>query len=127
MKKTPEFRRVGQLVIAVILSFSFLVLVIPGFAAPSGQYTLGFPSGVNADPSGQATIPAADLRDPAMYAPGYYDGDPLPPSTVYLSFDDGPGDFTADILNTLHDRKVTATFFINSFVRIYPAGLTPRC
>ena len=35
---------------------------------------------------------------------GYYSGDPLPPSTIYLSFDDGPWDFTGDILDVPRSR-----------------------
>jgi peptidoglycan/xylan/chitin deacetylase (PgdA/CDA1 family) len=61
-------------------------------------------------------IPAG--RDPRLWAAGYYDGDPLPPATVYLTFDDGPGDFTTGILDILRDEGVRATFFINSFDRL---------
>ena len=56
-------------------------------------------------------------RDPRQYSPGYYNGDSLPASTIYLTFDDGPGDFTAEILDILKAENLHATFFINSFNR----------
>ncbi len=56
-------------------------------------------------------------RDASSYPPGYYSGDPLPPSTIYLTFDDGPGDFTEEILDVLKAKNVKASFFINSFMR----------
>jgi peptidoglycan/xylan/chitin deacetylase (PgdA/CDA1 family) len=54
-------------------------------------------------------------RDPAYWPTGYFSGDPLPPSTIYLSFDDGPTDFTMQILDILKEEGVRATFFINSY------------
>ncbi len=56
---------------------------------------------------------------------GYYSGDPLPPSTVYLSFDDGPWDFTGDILDVLEAEGVKATFFLNSYDKDNPAHGDP--
>jgi peptidoglycan/xylan/chitin deacetylase (PgdA/CDA1 family) len=46
------------------------------------------------------------------YPPGYYEDDPLPDKTVYLTFDDGPSDWTAGILDILKKERVKATFFI---------------
>jgi peptidoglycan/xylan/chitin deacetylase (PgdA/CDA1 family) len=69
--------------------------------------------------------PTPAERDPRHWAAGYYDGDPLPPATVYLTFDDGPGDFTAGVLDILRDEGVAATFFINSFERLGPAPASP--
>lgn len=43
---------------------------------------------------------------------GFYPGDPIPDNTVYLTFDDGPSDWTNRILDTLKSRNVRATFFI---------------
>lgn len=56
---------------------------------------------------------------------GYYSGDPLPPSTIYLSFDDGPWDFTGNILDVLEAEGVRATFFINSYDKDNPAHGDP--
>lgn len=53
--------------------------------------------------------PARDLSD---YPPGFYDGDPLPAKTAYLTFDDGPSDFTREILDKLERESVRATFFL---------------
>lgn len=63
-------------------------------------------------------------RNAMLWPSGYYDGDPLPASTVYLTFDDGPGDFTGEILAILRDEGVRATFFINSFDREGPLPAT---
>lgn len=46
----------------------------------------------------------------------------LPPQkTVYLTFDDGPSPVTLQILETLNEYKIKATFFVvGSFVKQYP-------
>jgi len=51
-------------------------------------------------------------RNEKEYPPGFYAGDPIPDHTVYLTFDDGPVDWTDEILDTLHANDVKATFFI---------------
>lgn len=70
------------------------------------------------DPGGSArpVLPGpAPVRDPKQFPQGYYSGDPLPPRTVYLTFDDGPSDFTQAILDILAEEKVSATFFLNAY------------
>jgi peptidoglycan/xylan/chitin deacetylase (PgdA/CDA1 family) len=54
---------------------------------------------------------------------GYYEGDPLPKHTAYLTFDDGPCDFTPDFLDILKDKGVHATFFVNAKNTKKAAGL----
>jgi len=56
-------------------------------------------------------VPGPD-RDPRLWPRGYFPGDPLPPSTIYLTFDDGPTEFTPAILDILKEEGVHATFFI---------------
>jgi len=63
---------------------------------------------------------AAPLRDDAVWPQGYYTGDPVPLHTIYLTFDDGPSDFTAQILDILKEEKVRATFFLNSYDKDNP-------
>ncbi|MBP1751127.1 MAG: polysaccharide deacetylase, partial [Deltaproteobacteria bacterium] len=46
------------------------------------------------------------------YALGYYESDPTPYKIAYLTFDDGPTDWTAGILDILKKEKVPATFFV---------------
>nr|ASV46907.1 hypothetical protein [uncultured bacterium] len=57
---------------------------------------------------------------------GYYNNVPLPPLTVYLTFDDGPGEWTNGFLDVLAGQSlsqpsavpsppVRATFFVNAF------------
>jgi peptidoglycan/xylan/chitin deacetylase (PgdA/CDA1 family) len=42
------------------------------------------------------------------------DSDLLPPHVAYLTFDDGPSDWTAEILDILAAEGVHATFFVNA-------------
>lgn len=49
---------------------------------------------------------------PDSYPMGFYDGDPLPRQTAYITFDDGPSDFTAEILDSCKKESVNATFFV---------------
>ena len=46
------------------------------------------------------------------YPAGFYKDDPLPEKTAYLTFDDGPSEWTGDILNTLKTEGIRGTFFI---------------
>ncbi|TGK00201.1 polysaccharide deacetylase family protein [Leptospira langatensis] len=60
---------------------------------------------------------AADLRSDLhpssnQYALGYYEGDPLPSKTAFLTFDDGPSDWTSEVLDVLKEENVKATFFV---------------
>jgi peptidoglycan/xylan/chitin deacetylase (PgdA/CDA1 family) len=55
---------------------------------------------------------------------GYPDGaDPLPAHVAYLTFDDGPSDWTNDFLDMLKARGVAATFFVTAKQLKGPAGL----
>lgn len=46
------------------------------------------------------------------YPIGFYKDDPLPEKTAYLTFDDGPSEWTVDILDTLKAEEIHGTFFI---------------
>ncbi len=46
------------------------------------------------------------------YPAGFYKDDPLPDKTAYLTFDDGPSEWTGDILDTLKAEGIHGTFFI---------------
>lgn len=59
-----------------------------------------------------ALASVAPSRSLADYPLGFYDGDPLPAKTAYLTFDDGPCEFTAEILDKLERESVRATFFV---------------
>jgi len=48
----------------------------------------------------------------SAYPPGFYEDDNLPDKTVCLTFDDGPSEWTDEILNILHKENVKGTFFI---------------
>lgn len=61
----------------------------------------------------QAAKPPAKPQptpDPLLYR--YAHGDQLPEKTVFLTFDDGPGEWTGAILDVLRDEGVKATFFV---------------
>jgi len=60
------------------------------------------PAGVQRAPEGQkhkATADSYNIDRP--FPPGYYFNDELPSATVYLTFDDGPADWTEGILDAL--------------------------
>jgi peptidoglycan/xylan/chitin deacetylase (PgdA/CDA1 family) len=92
---------------------ALLLLSAAGPAWP--QATKDAPAGgPDAAIPGEATVAAPS--DTQIDRPrGYYPGDPLPPKTVYLSFDDGPWEFTSGILDILEEEGVRATFFLNSY------------
>jgi peptidoglycan/xylan/chitin deacetylase (PgdA/CDA1 family) len=47
-----------------------------------------------------------------MYSKTHYSLSELPPKTLCLTFDDGPGSYTYDIAKFLNEQKVRATFFV---------------
>jgi len=57
------------------------------------------------------SYPSANAGSSA-YPPGFYEDDTLPDHTVYLTFDDGPSEWTDEILNILKRENVKGTFFI---------------
>lgn len=57
---------------------------------------------------------SAAEADYDCFPPGYYNSGRLPAKTVYLTFDDGPSDWTGRVLDVLSQEKVKATFFISS-------------
>jgi peptidoglycan/xylan/chitin deacetylase (PgdA/CDA1 family) len=69
-----------------------------------------------------AGVSALDPSHPLGF--GFPDGgDALPANVAYLTFDDGPSDWTGEILDTLAAKGVHATFFINAKNLKGPAGL----
>ena len=52
------------------------------------------------------------IQEDYPFSPGYYFHDELPEQTAFLTFDDGPGDWTSSILDTLARENVKATFFV---------------
>jgi peptidoglycan-N-acetylglucosamine deacetylase len=73
----------------------------------------------------------AGSADPAANAPprglGYpNDPEPLPERIAYLTFDDGPSEWTPAILEILQQQGILATFFITARQLKGPAGLHTR-
>ncbi|HOK01270.1 MAG TPA: polysaccharide deacetylase family protein [Spirochaetota bacterium] len=56
-----------------------------------------------------------EMKDIPTCILGYKDGDLLPDKTAYLTFDDGPTDWTWEILEILKNHNVKATFFISAY------------
>jgi len=59
--------------------------------------------------------PLHSREESDAYPKGYYNGDSLPEKTAYLTFDDGPSEWTESILDTLKKENVKATFFICAY------------
>jgi len=58
---------------------------------------------------------AYSREESKAYPKGYYNGDPLPDKTAYLTFDDGPSEWTEGILDILKQENIKATFFISAY------------
>jgi len=68
--------------------------------------------------------PSPGAADPRPRGLGYADDPkPLPAHVAYLTFDDGPSEWTPAILDTLQQQSILATFFITSRQLKRPAGL----
>jgi len=91
------------------------------YAGSGARPVYGPPSASFFDPA------LAPQRDPTLWPRGYYPGDPLPPKTIYLSFDDGPSEFTGQIVDILRAEGVHATFFMNAYDRDNPLHADPKC
>ena len=63
-------------------------------------------------PGSEASSISGMTSDKTQYPPGYYMDDALPDRIAYLTFDDGPTDWTREILDTLKKSNIKATFFI---------------
>lgn len=59
--------------------------------------------------------PVRDMGGSDAYPGGFYDGDPIPDQIAYFTFDDGPAEWTGDILDILKEENIKATFFICAF------------
>jgi peptidoglycan/xylan/chitin deacetylase (PgdA/CDA1 family) len=108
-------------------------LVIPpgGYCAPArqpSQPAAELAEG-DAEPSAVACDGAA-VRNPSQHTPlrplgvGYQEGDnPMPPRMAYLTFDDGPSEWTHQFLDILAEKGVKATFFVTAKQLKGEAGL----
>jgi peptidoglycan/xylan/chitin deacetylase (PgdA/CDA1 family) len=117
-----RFHRTAQAILAIIL----LLGSASGIKAADNEALPGPYDTKIGKPAYGPYVPAsvnpeeAPRRDPSLWPRGYYSGDPLPPKTIYLTFDDGPWEFTSQIVDILHEEGVRATFFMNSFDKDNP-------
>ena len=65
----------------------------------------------SAPPSAAQLLCPTPASQPISAAPAIAGGDPAAP-TVALTFDDGPGEFTPQVLDILREKQVRATFFV---------------
>ncbi|MGQ0504749.1 MAG: polysaccharide deacetylase family protein [Myxococcaceae bacterium] len=72
-------------------------------------------------------IPLLQTRSDGLATPdrplGVYYADTLPTNVAYLSFDDGPSEWTEGFLAILAEKTVRATFFVNGIGVKGPAGV----
>jgi peptidoglycan/xylan/chitin deacetylase (PgdA/CDA1 family) len=119
---------------------------LPSAVDDAGLRASALPAGASCAPmqTEQATLSASDAgaadscdamsTDAGIASPfsaarplgvGYPDADTtLPEHVAYLTFDDGPSDWTNDVLDILRKRSVHATFFITAQQLKGPAGLS---
>jgi peptidoglycan-N-acetylglucosamine deacetylase len=108
-------------------------LVIPpgGYCAPARQPSQ--PASDLAEGSAEPSAAVCDgvvVSNPSQHTPtrplgvGYQEGDnPIPPRTAYLTFDDGPSEWTHQFLDILAEKGVKATFFVTAKQLKGDAGL----
>lgn len=108
-------------------------LVIPagGYCAPARQPSQ--PASELAMGEAAASAGACDgaaVANPSQHTPlrplgvGYQEGDnPIPARTAYLTFDDGPSEWTHQFLDILAEKAVKATFFVTAKQLKGEAGL----
>lgn len=102
---TFGFSAAGDLVV------TFGVRALPGAAEPVSVWLAGDPLAPRLTATGRSARAAARTQPPHRPTP-------KPPNCakrrcVALTFDDGPGPFTAELVAELQQRKVPATFFVN--------------
>jgi peptidoglycan/xylan/chitin deacetylase (PgdA/CDA1 family) len=80
---------------------------------------------VDDTPCADGAMPVASQHTPLRpLGIGYVGGEnPIPARTAYLTFDDGPSEWTHQFLDILADRGVKATFFVTSKQLKGDAGL----
>ena len=81
-------------------------------AQPAAAESATQPAAATSAPPSAAQLlcPTAGSQ-PITAAPAVAGGDPAA-QTVALTFDDGPGDFTPQVLDVLREKQVRATFFV---------------
>jgi len=102
---TFGFSAAGDLVV------TFGVRALPGTAEPVSVLLAGDPLAPRLSAAGRSARAASQTQPPHRPTP-------KPPDCakrrcVALTFDDGPGPFTAELVAELQQRKVPATFFVN--------------
>lgn len=65
--------------------------------------------------SATAVLEAVPITDLTSTGAGYPAGLPLPPRTLVMTVDDGPGPLNLVIGNLLHDHGIRATYFVNGY------------
>lgn len=88
--------------------------------SPSHRDRLAFPFVVTAllallGGPAQGALLLRPITDLASDGSGYPAGHPLPPRTLVMTIDDGPGPLNVEIGTFLHDHGIRATYFVNGF------------
>jgi peptidoglycan/xylan/chitin deacetylase (PgdA/CDA1 family) len=108
-------------------------LVIPpgGYCAPARQQSQPAAELLDdVETPGAAVCAGGPVANPSQHTPlrplgfGYQEGDnPIPPRMAYLTFDDGPSEWTHQFLDVLAEKGVKATFFVTAKQLKGEAGL----
>jgi peptidoglycan-N-acetylglucosamine deacetylase len=78
---------------------------------PTAAESATQPAAATSAPSAAQLLCPTAASQPITAAPAVAGGDPAA-HTVALTFDDGPGDFTPQVLDVLREKQVRATFFV---------------
>ena len=91
MPSAPRIRRVARLVFASLATLSWVARPVP------------------------AELRLRPIADLASDGSGYPAGVPLPPRTLVMTIDDGPGPLNVEIGTFLHEHGIRATYFVNGY------------
>ena len=83
----------------------------PAAHPPAAKSATQPAAATSAPPSAAQQLCPTPARQPVSAAPAMAGGDPAA-RTVALTFDDGPGEFTPQVLDILSEKQVRATFFV---------------
>jgi peptidoglycan/xylan/chitin deacetylase (PgdA/CDA1 family) len=113
----------GRLRPAIGLALALQAALGCGPTEPSGARD----AGQGGQPDCAAGSPSPEPANSRPRGLGYSDDpEPLPAHVAYLSFDDGPSEWTPDVLDVLQQQAILATFFITARQLKAPAGLNTR-
>jgi peptidoglycan-N-acetylglucosamine deacetylase len=106
-------------VVLVLIIVLIVVMITRAFGGTDRRAEVNVTAGSATQPAAATSAPPstaqlvcpAPASQPISAAPAMAGGDPAA-RTVALTFDDGPGEFTPQVLDILREKQVRATFFV---------------